>query len=217
MAVVFVPIESWIIQRNFDWETMFQVSYSSDLVPHVISFTILSQVLTTIVAYKIGLYILDVHGLKTLAKSSILSLSVFFTSIGLFHDTLLYAGSLEEYHSGVSKSFFEFFSTKRFEEAYVTFSLVFGPPMFYISISWNSGYTKQEKLSFIWCLFTMVIQLGFLINLVYMLLWISGAVPPSYDLNRLAITNGVYLASHFGYIAPLLLSSTKEKINDNVM
>ena len=211
MSVLFVPIESWVIQRNFEWEVMFQIPKSSNLVTHVTSLAILSQMISTVAGYKIGMYILESNGIKSLVKSSIASLSVFFVAIGLFYDTLFYAGSPEEYHRGVTKSFTEFFFTERFKEAYLIFGMVFAPPMYYLSISWNSGHSKVEKLLFIQNLYSIVLQLGFILNVVYIILWILGVLPISYGLNRLIITNCVYLATHFSYITPLLLSSTKER------
>lgn len=53
---------------------------------------------------------------------------------GMFWDTLMYAGTYQEYHDGVPKTFVDFFYTDRFQDAYIIFFCIFGPP-FYALVS----------------------------------------------------------------------------------
>ena len=212
MTIAFVPIESWVIQRHLEWETMFLLPDITDsLASSIVSTAMFSQIVSILVGYKVGLHLLKSHGIQSLIRASIVTLSIFFTAIGLFYDTLLYPGTSEEYHRGDTATLAQFLISQRCRDAYITFSLVFGPPFFCLSLYWNSGYKKKEKFTFVLSLYKEVLQTGLMINMVYFIMWGLGAMPLSYGIYRLAVTNGVFFIAHFSYITPLLLCSTQKE------
>ncbi|KAL5256440.1 hypothetical protein ACHWQZ_G011619 [Mnemiopsis leidyi] len=153
MSTIFVPLETWIVLRNFEWDTIFRVSNQPETVSVVLAAANLAHVLSAVVGYIISVHILQSHGISALIRSSIGCFTLFFCSIGVFQETLLYAGSSEEYHKGISLTLSDFISSGTFHDSYLIFSLVFGPPFIGLAVVWNSGYTPQDRGNFLTALY----------------------------------------------------------------
>ena len=212
MSSIFVPLETWIVLRNFEWDTMFGVSNHPHSVSVVLAAANLAHVLSAVVGCVFSVHILQSYGISALIRMSIGSFTLFFCSIGVFQDTLLYAGSSEEYHKGVPSTLFDFISSGTFHDSYLIFSLVFGPPFVGLSIVWNSGYTPQDRHNFISSLYTESWKQILFTNGAMVSLWMVGLLPQSFGLFCMGLINFLVISTHLCVITPLLLSRTKESV-----
>lgn len=212
MSTIFVPLETWIVLRNFEWDTIFRVSNQPETVSVVLAAANLAHVLSAVVGYIISVHILQSHGVSALIRSSIGCFTLFFCSIGVFQETLLYAGSSEEYHKGISLTLSDFISSGTFHDSYLIFSLVFGPPFIGLAVVWNSGYTPQDRGNFLTALYVESGKQVLVTNGSLISLWIAGLLPGGFCLSRLGLINFLIISTHLFVITPLLLSRTKERV-----
>ena len=183
---------------------------TSPLVPVVVSLACLSHVVTAVAAYYTGVSLLQAGRLDLVIKIAMCSFTVFFGCIGVFWDTLLYAGTYAQYHSGIRMSITDFLFTARFLDAYCFFSLTFGSAFFFLALSFNKGGSRDETCSFINTLYReMWLQSGAVCG-GYGALWALGLLPGSWDLSRMLIAGVIILVCHFLIITPLKLCPTKE-------
>ena len=208
IAGIFVPVESWVLHRHPAWETTFLVEKVSDST--LIALSSLLHILIALGGYWLSMFLLKKYGEDAVIKSTMWAFSIFFTSQGLFHDSLMYSGTYEEYHSGVQKSFASFFYTERFFDAYIVFFLLYGPVFYYLAITWNSGYTTSQRNQFIWKLTNEVVRHAAVIFGAYFCVCVVGALPAKFGLSRLLPMILMHFVSHGLVVLPLLLSSTKE-------
>ena len=210
ISSVFVPLETWIVLRNFEWETMFRLPPTPANISHVVTLANLSHVISTVVGYRISMCLLKRYGVKPLIRSSLSCFTLFFVAVGLFQDTLLYAGSRLEYHRGVSSTLSDFLRSSTFTDSYIIFTVVFGTPFLCLAVVWNSGYTSLEHRGFLNSLYVESKKQVVFVNLVLILLWLSGLLPSTFSLFRLGFINLLLIIAYLGLVTPLLFSSTKE-------
>ena len=208
MAAVFVPVENWILHKHTDWETTFMIRESSDST--LIALATLLHILVALASYRLSIYILHTFGDVILTKMSMWAFTIFFSSQGMFYDSLMYPGSYDEYHSGVRKSFWSFFLSDTFRDTYIVFFIYFGPVFYYLCISWNSGGTKEELCSFIKLLTDEVKLHVILISAFYLAFYILGWLPTGWGLWRLVFTAVSHVVPHVLLISPLRFCPTKE-------
>ena len=208
VAGVFVPMENWILHKHTAWETTFLLESLSD--SSIIALASLLHIFSTLTGYWLSVYQLRNYGPDAVIKSCMWAFSIFFSTQGMFYDTLLYSGTYEEFHNGTEKSFESFFSTERFKDAYIIFFLVFGPVFYFLAISWNSGCTKEEKSSFVKKLARQAFFNGLAIGGAYFLICGAGLLPPAFSMWRLIYILGMHTICSILVITPLLLCSTKQ-------
>ena len=208
IAGVFVPVENWILHKHTAWETTFLMENLSQ--SSIIALVSLLHIFSTLTGYWLSVYQLRNYGPDSVIKSSMWAFSIFFATQGMFYDTLLYSGSYQEFHAGVEKTFESFFFTERFHDAYIIFFLIFGPVFYYLAISWNSGSTKEESISFIKQLTREAVQNGVILTLGYFLACVLGMLPPKFGLWRMVYILVMHFICHLLVISPLLISSTKQ-------
>ena len=209
IAGVFVPVENWVLHRHPDWETTFLVKTVSDST--LIALASLLHILIALSGYWLSMHLLRNYGEDAVIKSTMWAFSIFFCVQGLFHDSFMYSGTYEEYHDGVEKSFLSFFATDRFFDAYIVFFLLYGPPFYYLIVSWNAGYPREERNNFNWKMGREVVLHAAFITGVYVIVWGVGLLPPKFDLSRLLPMYLIHFTSHLLVVLPLYLSPTKER------
>ena len=209
IAGVFVPVENWVLHRHAAWETTFIVRNLQDST--LIALASLLHILMALTGYWLSMHLLRKYGVDAVIKSTMWAFSVFFTSQGLFYDSLMYSGTYDEYHAGVEKTFVSFFYTDRFFDAYIIFFLLYGPVFYYLAISWNSGYSTEERNAFVWKLVNEVILHAAAIFGAYFFVCGAGVLPAKFGLYRLLPMVLMHFVSHGLVVLPLLLSSTKER------
>jgi hypothetical protein len=209
ISTVFVPLETWIPLRNFEWDTLFLIPNTAEMMSLVIAAANLSHVLSALIGYKISVYLLKSHGISTLMRSSLGSFTLVFGSMVVFKDTLLYVGSSQEYHKGISSTLSDFVASRAFTDSYIIFPLVFGPPFVGLAVLWNNGHTPNDHRSFLIELYAESAKQVTFVNGVLSFLWITGLLPSRFDLFRVGLLNLLLICAHFGLITPLLLSPTK--------
>ena len=206
---VFTPIENWVLHRHTAWETTFTVR---DVASNsALALAPLLHVVTALIGYRVSVYQLAHHGVTSVIKCSMWAFSIFFVIQGMFHDTLMYSGSYDEFHAGEEKDFLSFFFTEQFRDGYIMFFLMFGPVFYYLCISWSSGTTKEDKCSFIKNLAREAMVHGAVVCVGYLLASVSGVLPDKFGVWRTVYIFGMHFISHFLLITPLFLSSTKQR------
>ena len=211
-SAVFAPVENWIMLKHTDWESTFLIRSTKDS-PFILALASCLHIVCATIAYVSSMYLLRHHGVHIVMKSAMWAFTFFFAAQGMFYDCLMYSGTFDEYHQGIKKSFWSFFFTQRFLDAYLKFSLMYGPPFFFLSINWNGGCTNAEKMSFIRKLTQEAVQHGLIICFVYIFLLDSGMLPARFDAWRLVPTLLMHCTFHFVVIAPQFLCSTTENLN----
>ena len=209
IATVFAPVESWVLYRNTAWETSFVLENISD--SSVMALTSLVHIGSALLAYGASMYLLRSHGQGAVIKSAIWTFNLFFLLQGLFYDTLLYSGTYEEFHAAVIKSYWSFFTSSQFFDAYLVFFLFFGPPFYGLAIHLNNGCTESEHAEFIMKLKKEAVKDGLMIIGIYLFLYSVGAFPNKFGLWRLIPMFIMFVIPNTLLILPLYLCNTKEK------
>ena len=215
IAAVFAPVENWIMLKHTDWETTFILRSAHDT--PVIALASCLHVTLAIFAYGVSMFILNAYGEGAVMKSAMWAFSIFFSAQGMFYDCLMYSGTFDEYHAGVIKSFWSFFLTDRFCDAYIIFSLLYGPPFFAMSIYLNSGCKAAEKRRFIEELTREALLHAGIICGVYIFLYSLGMLPAKFGIWRLVPTLLMHFSFHLAVIAPQFLCSTQEVVNGDTL
>ena len=177
-TIFFTPFENWILIKHTEWETTFLIEDNSQ--KSTIGFAALLHIFTLLGGYRFSIFLLRYFGPTALVRASIFSYTVFFSSQGVFCDTLLYSGTYSEYHNGVEMSMMSFFRTERFLDAYVLFFLSFGPPFFYIAYTWHGECSEEERRWFGVMVVKETMLQGGVVCTVYLLLACSGLLPNNY-------------------------------------
>ena len=209
ITAVFAPVENWVLHRNTDWESSFLLEKISD--SSVIALASLIHILSALLSYSASMYLLRRHGQDAVLKSAIWSFSIFFLFQGLFYDSLMYSGTYDEFHAGIPKSYWSFFYSSRFFDAYIVFFLFYGPPFYGLAIFLNNGCTKAEHEDFLKKLKLEAVKDGSIICSVYVFLYILGILPDKFDLWRLVPMMTMHIIPHSLLLLPLHLCKTKEK------
>ena len=205
----FIPIEIWVLYLHTDWETTFLIDKGSDWLPLLIALAIFIHLTSAMLAYWLNMHILRKHGYSYVAKLSLFGFGLFFSSQGIFYDTLMYSGSYDDFHTGVQKSFVSFLTTDRFRDAYIMFFVCFGPIFFFIALSWNETCSKDEKKQFSQLLWREALMQGIIFCLVYTIgvfaLGAGSMNPCRYTVLRLPVIILMYFVPILILILPFQL------------
>ena len=206
----FIPFESWILFSHTEWETTFFLDKGSNLLPIVATLAVFMHVTVALLTYWLNMQLLRKYGPLIVVKLSILGFGLFFSTQGMFYDTLMYSGTYDEFHSGVTKSFLSFFLTERFRDAYILFFVCFGPVFFAVALSFNEVCSHDEKKQFVQILWREVAVQGTFICLVYVLIGLSGVASHNFSLYRLPAVIFMYFVPNSTLILPFHLFLGKD-------
>jgi hypothetical protein len=209
MAGVFVPVENWILHRHTDWETTFLMKESSDST--MIAMATLLHIVVTLVGYRLSMYILLQFGADALIRTTMLAFTLFFSTQGMFYESLMYPGTYDEFHGGVTRSFWSFFVSQTFVDSYIVFFVFFGPAFYYLCITWNNGCTSEELRCFVRQLAEEITLHGAIIIGGYCALLSLDLLPAGWGLWRLIPISLTHFVPHILLILPFYLCATKER------
>ena len=181
-TIFFTPFENWILIKHIEWETTFLVEDGPG--KSVIGFAAVLHIATLLCGYRFSIFMLQWFGPAALVRASIFSYTIFFSSQGVFCDTLLYSGTYAEYHAGVHKDMTSFFFTQRFIDAYVLFFLTFGPPFFYTAYCWHKECSEADRKWFGDLVVKESIVQGCAVCGIYFLLALFGFLPANHSCAR---------------------------------
>lgn len=210
IVVFFIPIESWVLYCHTDWETTFILEKDSSHFPLCAGFAVMLHLSVAIFAYWLSIHVLTRYGSATVVRLSFLGFGLFFSSQGMFYDTLMYSGSFEEFHNGEEKSFLSFFLTGRFRDAYVLFFICFGSPFYCIILTLNQASTQIEKVNFIKILWNEIALQGSCFCAIYAIICSVGVLSDRYTLLRLPVVAIMYFIPHATLLLPFYFFLEKD-------